>query len=126
MRKPDAVVVVIPRGSAPAPGLVLGVSRIHDHDDWGLPGGSVETDEVPEQAAVRETKEETGVDVLELRKLDAIEYRGRVVHAFLATRVAGDPRASEEGAVGWVTWDQLGRGTYGDYNRRLHEQHFAR
>jgi 8-oxo-dGTP diphosphatase len=30
---------------------------------WALPGGLVENDETPEEAAIRETKEETGFDV---------------------------------------------------------------
>ena len=30
---------------------------------WSLPGGLLENDETPEQAAIRETKEETGFDV---------------------------------------------------------------
>ena len=118
--KPDAVVVVIVRGEQ-----VLGVSRIDNHDDWGLPGGTVEAGESPEQAGIRETKEETDVDVLALVKLEAISYRGRTVHAYVATQIAGEPRASDEGAVAWVTWEQLGRGTYGDYNRRLFAAHFA-
>lgn len=38
--------------------------RFHDkHKIWLVPGGHVELDEVPEDAAVREVKEEVGLDV---------------------------------------------------------------
>ncbi len=35
-------------------------------------------------------------------------------------KVLGVTRRSDEGVVAWVTWEVLGRGRYGDYNRRLH------
>lgn len=41
---------------------------------WALPGGLVEMDETPEEAAVRETAEETGLDV-ELDGLVAVYMR---------------------------------------------------
>ena len=36
----------------------------HNSAFWGLPGGGVESNETPEQAAVREAKEETCLDIV--------------------------------------------------------------
>lgn len=38
----------------------------HGGDSWGVPGGAMHSDETPEQAARRETAEETGLDVARL------------------------------------------------------------
>ncbi|MBU8934363.1 MAG: NUDIX hydrolase [candidate division Zixibacteria bacterium] len=48
---PDGDVVLIERGVEPFKGT------------WALPGGGVEIGETVEQAAVREAKEETGLDI---------------------------------------------------------------
>ena len=40
------------------------LQRRGDCDQWGFPGGTVELGETPQMAAVREVKEETGLDVL--------------------------------------------------------------
>jgi len=45
---------------------------------WGLPGGAIEPDEQPEEAAVRETEEESGLQVEIVRLLGVFggpEYR---------------------------------------------------
>lgn len=39
------------------------LQRRGDFGKWGFPGGAVELGETPEQAAIREVKEETGLDV---------------------------------------------------------------
>lgn len=53
--------------------------------NWGFPKGHVEAGEAPEQAAVREVGEETGLGGLSLRgEIDTIDwyfrFRGRLVH----------------------------------------------
>ena len=45
--------------------------NVNEADKWGLPGGHIEEDESPEQAARRETREETGIDYIgPLMKID--------------------------------------------------------
>ena len=39
------------------------LQRRGDTNKWGFPGGAIELGETPKMAAVREAKEETGVDV---------------------------------------------------------------
>ena len=39
------------------------LQRRGDNNKWGLPGGTIELDETPEMAAVREVREETGLEV---------------------------------------------------------------
>jgi len=55
------------------------------YKNWGFPKGHIEPNEPPEQAALREVEEETGVMGIELRSsLDTIEwyfrFRGRLIH----------------------------------------------
>lgn len=55
--------------------------RFHDkYKIWIAPGGHVELDETPEQAVVREAKEETGLDITLYsgNKLPAEKGRGRL------------------------------------------------
>jgi 8-oxo-dGTP diphosphatase len=60
---------------------------------WTFPGGRIEPHERPEAAAIRETKEETGLDVLIVRLL----YTGPrttgqgIYYCFLARVVGGTP-----------------------------------
>jgi len=57
------VVILVPGGTLESDGVVL-VERLNSPPGWALPGGFVDYGETCEQAAVREMKEETGLDVI--------------------------------------------------------------
>lgn len=81
---------------------------------WGIPGGKVEKNETPLQAAIRETKEETGFDLsnqlIETLKTVYVEINEKnhfVYHRF-RTALQGDPSKvkinfREHKGFTWVT-----------------------
>jgi len=101
-------------------GCVLMVQRRYPPcvGGWTLPAGFVEWDETPEQAAVRETEEETGLRV-EVGSLFGVfpwthEFRDGLAHdngllvIYTATVTGGDLRAGDDAqAAGWFALDAL-------------------
>jgi 8-oxo-dGTP pyrophosphatase MutT (NUDIX family) len=96
-------------------GLLIG--RI-DHKDstgkrilWSLPKGHIEKGETPEQAAIREVAEETGITSSITRSLGVIDFWfmaggqriHKTVHHFMFTEVSGEltPQISEVDEVSW-------------------------
>ncbi len=87
------------------------------HRRWQLPKGTVMTGETPEATAVREVREETGLNARLVRPLDTIEYwytgeldgqRVRFrkhVHFFLMTYLSGDVADHDHEAeeARWIT-----------------------
>jgi 8-oxo-dGTP pyrophosphatase MutT (NUDIX family) len=77
---------------------------------WCLPGGNTDPGERPERTAVRETREETGLDVEPIELVDAFllppgtEYdpHGAVTLVYRCTPVGGELELSREGlALEW-------------------------
>ena len=116
-------------------GLAVNVAVLHenkilltqreDFETWILPSGGVEEGESLAQAAIRETKEETGLDV-ELTRLVGVYSRlgsfspGYMV-LFAARPIGGEIRCQpgETIAVEWFNFDQLPSPLSAGHKRRI-------
>ena len=71
----------------------------HKRQQWEIPGGKIEPGESAEQAAIREIKEELGVDVKIIKMLGSKEFTedGRTWHYtwFEAQIQKGEPKVME-------------------------------
>ena len=102
-------------------GLLIG--RI-DHKDstgkrilWSLPKGHIEEGETPEQAAIREVAEETGITSSITKSLGVIDFWfmaggkriHKTVHHFIFAEVSGEltPQVSEVDEVSWFPLPEI-------------------
>ena len=104
--------------------IVLAARRTRRGDlAWGLAKGGIEADESVEQAAVREVREETGIDAEIEASLGETRYFyvwedvriRKTVHFFLMRATSGDPadRDDEMEDVQWFALDRaLKRAAY--------------
>lgn len=78
---------------------------------WNLPGGMVEVGEAPAEAAVREAKEETGLDVEVIRHIADFNCPqiDEIVHVYDCRVIGGEivKQGSETLDVAWFALDQL-------------------
>lgn len=94
--------------------LMLRKARGHQRGKWNGLGGKAEPGEMPEACAIREVREESGLEIEELA------YRGMIVFPrfdgtndwyvwiYLA-RATGDPSAGDEGELAWIPDGDLSR-----------------
>ena len=78
---------------------------------WEFPGGKIEEGETPEQALVREIKEELDTEIRVGCLIDTIEYDYPTFHlsmdCFWAEVVSGNLELKEAEAAKWLTKEEL-------------------
>ena len=118
-------------------GLAVNVAVIHenkilltqrdDFETWVLPSGGVEDGESIAKAALRETKEETGLDVELIRLVGVYSRISNIspVHAILFTaKPVGGEIKCQEGetiAVEWFAFDELPSPLSAGHKRRIED-----
>jgi len=97
-------------------GRLLLVQQAGHHDGWAVLGGAVDPGESPAEAAVRETREEIGVDVRLVRLLDVLggpdyeviypngDRTAYVTSVYEAAILDGSPAVRDDDELSDVAW----------------------
>lgn len=82
-------------------------SELHEEGTWTMPGGNIEYGETFEEAGIRETKEETGLDVSDLEiicvQTDKNEYAHYMSVGMIAHSYHGTPKVMEKDEI--IKWE---------------------
>lgn len=81
-------------------------------DGWEFPGGKIDAGETPEEALIREIKEELDTEIEVKELLDTVEYDYPNFHlsmdCFICRVTSGDLVLKEHEAAAWLTKETLG------------------
>ena len=95
--------------------ILLSKRPINKHLEgyWEFPGGKIETNESPEQALIREIKEELNIDInnkciapLSFSEFDYKEFQ-LLLLLYVCRRWEGDPMSIENNELKWVKPNML-------------------
>ena len=110
-------------------GIVI-IERSNPPFGWALPGGFVDPDESLEAAVVREAKEETNLDLKDLRQFHTYsdprrDPRFHTVDTVFIARGAGMPKSGDDAKnLKVVPYDELLSGEYAFDHKRILEEYF--
>ena len=91
-------------------GKIALIKRVrNNHEYYVFPGGGIEEGETPEEAAVREVKEELGIDIEIERLLTTLTFNNRLQYYFCANYIKGEFGTGEGEEFSHTDID---RGTY--------------
>ena len=116
--KPFSVCVLVKNPE----GKILAVTRKTDHNDWGLPGGKIDGDETPEEAIVREVKEETGYELTDVifQETYGCNHNDEIKPCLIFIGfVVGKINTNEPHLVDWVDPVVVTRGSFGEFNKHV-------
>lgn len=78
---------------------------------WEFPGGKIEPGEIPEQAVIREIREELAVEIIVQKLVTIVEYDYPDFHlqmyCFLCEMNRGKPELREHEAAKWLTREMM-------------------
>ena len=99
---PTVDLIIEIKGQDKSPGFIL-IKRKNPPSGWALPGGFVDYGETLEQAAVREAKEETSLDVDLIAQFHTYSDPGRdprfhTISTIFIARAQGRPKAQDDAA----------------------------
>lgn len=101
-------------------------ANVHLADLWEFPGGKCLPEETPEECAVREAREETGLEVAVIEFWQAITYtypdRTVTLHPFLCRAVSGEAKPLGSRKIYWVSLDELDQYPFPEANKGLLER----
>ena len=98
--------------------LLLKRKNVHGDGTWSTPGGSLEFGETPEQCALREVKEEVGLEIADVKfkamTNDFFEQEGKhYISIWMEGKYIGGEAIInadyEMSDVGWFAWTDLPR-----------------
>jgi ADP-ribose pyrophosphatase len=111
----DAVIIIVTDRTGERLLMIREFRLELNREIYGLPAGLIDPGETPETAAARELKEETGLDLLEIRDVMPPSYtavglsneKAVCVFGVAEGEIAPDKRTGEEITAGWYTKEAL-------------------